>query len=125
MDTVQDQVNTFVKEKVLPEYRPIVAAFRDLIKKDFPELTEEMRGGTEKYYGVPAYRLNRIVVLISPTKQGITFAFSSGKALEDKYHMLEGVGNKSLNIRLKSIDEFDKEKISYYLRQAVEYDKEK
>lgn len=117
------QVDEFIKTKVLLEYRPLVEAFRALIAADFPELTEEMRGGTEAYYGTPVYRLNRIVAVISPTKQGITFAFSEGKSFEDKYKMLEGVGNKTLNIRLSSLNEFDAEKMRYYVQQAVEHDK--
>jgi hypothetical protein len=49
-------VNDFIKTKVLPEYRPIVETFRKLVKDEFPEISEEMRAGTEAYYGVPAYR---------------------------------------------------------------------
>lgn len=49
-------VEEFIETKVLPECRPLVTAYRELINKDFPELKEEMRGGTEKYYGVPAVR---------------------------------------------------------------------
>lgn len=116
-------VEDFIQQRVLPQYQPLVAAFRELIQKDFPELTEEMRGGTEAYYGVPVYRLNRIVITLSPTKQGITFAFSEGKSFEDKYKLLEGVGNKTLNIRLRSTDEFDADKMRYYIQQAIDTDK--
>lgn len=116
-------VEEFINERVGEEYRPIVAAFRKLVKDKFPELKEEMRGGTEAYYGVPAYRLNRIVVLISPTKKGITFAFSEGAKLNDKYKLLEGVGTKALNIRLSNMEDFDEEKMAYYIREAVELDK--
>lgn len=125
MSTIEKVVDNYVKTKVLPEYQPLVTAFRTLVKKDFPELTEDMRGGTEKYPGTPVYRLKRIVVVISPTQKGITYAFSDGAAFEDKYGMLEGVGNKSLNIRLTSIDEFDAGKMSYYLQQAIKIDNNK
>lgn len=118
-------IDDFIQQKVLPEYRPLVTAFRELIRKDFPELSEEMRGGTEAYYSVPVYRLNHIVITLSPTKQGITFAFSEGKTFEDKYELLEGVGNKTLNIRLHSIDEFDADKMRYYIQQAVDIDRNK
>ena len=121
----QNSIEDFIHAKVLPEYRQLVEAFRALVRRDFPELTEEMRGGTEKYYGVPVYRLTRIVVTVSPTKQGITFAFSEGKTFEDKYHMLEGVGNKTLNIRLKHLEDFDEVKMRYYLQQAVDFDRKK
>lgn len=117
--STQQLVEEFIEEKVLPEYRPLVEAFRTLVKQDFPQLKEEMRGGTEAYYGTPVYRYNHILVTISPTKHGITYAFSEGKKFEDKYKMLEGVGNKTLNIRLKSIEEFDISKMSYYLEQAI------
>lgn len=116
-------IEDFIEQKVLPEYQPLVVAFRKLIQKDFPELREEMRGGTEAYYSVPVYRLNRIVFTLSPTKHGITFAFSEGKSFEDKYKLLEGVGNKTLNIRLHSIDEFDADKMRYYVQQAIDIDR--
>ena len=122
---VDKTIEKFIQDKVLPEYQPIVAAFRTLIQKEFPELKEEMRSGTEAYYGVPIYRLKRIVITLSPTKHGITFAFSDGKSFEDKYGMLEGVGNKTLNVRLGSVDEFDAEKMRYYIQQGIEADRAK
>lgn len=69
------------------------------------------------------YGLNQIVTLISPTKNGITFAFSEGAKFKDKYKLLEGVGNKTLNIRLSSIDQLDPVIMRYYIAQAVELDK--
>lgn len=117
-------VDDFISDKVLPEYRLIVAAFRELIRKDFPELKEEMRAGTEAYYGTPSYRFKRIVAVISPTKKGITFAFSKGASFKDKYKLLEGVGNAAKNVRLGRLEDFDEEAMKYYLRQAVEADKE-
>lgn len=124
MSENKSTIETFIHDKVLPEYQPIITTFRALIASDFPELKEEMRGGTEAYYSVPVYRLNRIVITISPTKQGVTFAFSEGKLFDDKHKMLEGTGNKTLNIRLKSIDEFNAEKMSYYIKQAITIDKQ-
>lgn len=47
-------VNDFIKTKVLPEYRPIVEAFRKLVKDEFPEISEEMRAGS-RYRGVLWY----------------------------------------------------------------------
>jgi hypothetical protein len=117
-----DLVDKFINDKVLPGYRPIVTAFRGLIRKDYPELTEEMRGGTEKYYGVPEYRLNRVVAVISPTKKGVKFAFSKGASFEDKYGLLEGTGNTTRNVRLSKLEDFDQEAMKYYLDQAITLD---
>lgn len=43
MDATQRTIDEFIKTMILPEHRPIVDAFRKLIKKDFPQLKEEMR----------------------------------------------------------------------------------
>lgn len=118
-------VDEFITQKVLLEYRPLVEAFRKLVNNKFPQLSEEMRGGTEKYYGTPVYRYHHLLVTISPTKQGITYAFADGKQFEDKYNLLEGVGNRTRNIRLTSPDEFDEQKMSYYLQQAIEIEDKK
>ncbi len=119
---MKTSIKLFIESKVLPEYQSIVNKFRALIKKEFPNLKEEMRGGTEKYYGVPVYRLNRIILTISPTKKGITFSFSDGKKFEDKYSLLEGEGNKSLNLRVSKVEDYKDEILRYYIKQAIEFD---
>ena len=101
------EVDAFVEARVLPAYRPVFAAFRALVRTDFPQLTEGMRGGADAYPGVPVYRLNRIVVTISPTKKGITFNFTDGGAFDDAYGLLEGVGHKTRNVRWSKPEEFD------------------
>ena len=84
-----------------------------------------MRGGTEKYYGVPVYRQNRIVITVSPTQKGITFSFAEGKQFEDKFGLLEGVGNKTLNLRISSLNDYSEEVLAYYIKQGIEIDDEK
>ena len=115
-------IELFIESKVLPEYQPIVEKFRTLIKNEFPNLKEEMRGGTEKYYGVPVYRYNRILITLSPTKKGITFSFTDGKIFEDKYSLLEWEGNKSLNLRINKIDDCKDEFLRYYIKQVIKID---
>lgn len=115
-------IELFIESKVLPEYRAMVDRFRRLIKSEFPDLKEEMRGGTEKYYGVPVYRYHRIIITLSPTKKGITFSFSDGKKFEDKYSLLEGEGNKTLNLRISNVDDFQEEIFRYYITQAITLD---
>lgn len=114
-------VDDFVAQKVLPEYRPIVARFRKLITNEYPELTESMRGGTEAYYGVPVYKLRTTAVTISPTKQGITFNFATGATFEDKYNLLEGLGKTTKNWRVKDLSSFNKTIARYYIDQSLEF----
>jgi len=120
--TVNDQVEAFVEARILPAYRPIFAAFRDLVRTEFPQLTEGLRGGTDAYPGVPVYRLKRIVVTVSPTKKGITFNFTDGVGFDDPFGLLEGVGNKTRNVRWSRPEQFDAEPMRSYLRQAIEAD---
>ncbi|MCK0159629.1 DUF1801 domain-containing protein [Allomuricauda sp. F6463D] len=116
-------INQFIEDKIKEEYQPIFSKFKGLINAKFPMLKEEMRGGTEKYYGVPVYRHNSIIITVSPTKKGITFSFTDGKQFEDKYNLLEGVGNKSLNLRLSDPKDFKDDIFEYYILQAIDLDR--
>lgn len=115
-------INQFIKNKIKEEHQPIFTKFRSLIITKFPTLKEEMRGGTDKYYGVPVYRHNRIIISVSPTLKGITFSFTNGKQFEDKYNLLEGVGKKSLNLRISDSKDCKADILEYYILQAIELD---
>jgi hypothetical protein len=110
-------VDEFVERRVLPEFRPIVAELRKLMRRHAPD-AQEMIG-----YGIPVYKLKRTLAVISPTKQGITFAFSRGAEFEDRYGLLEGVGKVSKNVRMKNLNEVNKPALRYYIKQALELDK--
>lgn len=119
---MKNRVESFIAEKVRDEYKPIFVKFRSLIREKYPHVKEEMRGGTEKYYGVPVYKNKRIIITVSPTQKGITFSFANGKFFKDKYKLLEGVGNKTLNLRVAKIDDFQADVMEYYIKQAVKLD---
>ena len=117
-------IDAFIEQKVQPDHRAIVAAFRQLVARVAPELKEGMRGGTEKYFGVPVYRLKRDVIAISPSKQAITISFARGAAFDDPYGLLGGAGKTSKTVRLKSMGDFDSEALSHYVKQAVAHDRD-
>ncbi|MGH7764286.1 MAG: DUF1801 domain-containing protein [Candidatus Dormibacteraceae bacterium] len=110
-------VDEFVKKRVLPEYRDIVAELRKLMRNYAPDAREVIS------YGVPMYKQSRTLAVISPTKQGITLAFSRGARFQDKYGLLEGKGKVSKNVRMRSVKEINKAALRYYIRQALEFDK--
>jgi len=112
-------VDEFVETKVLPEYQDIVRALRTLMKECAPGAKEGIS------YGIPAYRGKRILAVISPTKKGITLAFSRGAEFEDKYGLLEGVGKVSKNVRIKHLTEINEAALRYYIVQALELDAQK
>src|SRR4030066_2602817 len=109
-------VDEFVATRVLPEYRPIVEKVRELIKACAPEAKEIIS------YGIPAYRVNKIIAVISPTKKDITLAFTRGAEFEDRYKLLRGVGKVSKNVKFKKVSQVDRDVLSYYIQQALELD---
>ena len=65
-------VDEFVENKVLPEFRPVVAAIRSLMKETAPGAKEVIS------YGTPMYIQNQTLAWITPNKKGITFGFTHG-----------------------------------------------
>lgn len=108
-----NSVDAFVKSRVLPEFRPVVQMIRQLMKQNAPGAQEIIS------YGIPAYKMRRIIAVISPTKVDITLAFSRGAQFEDKYGLLKGVGKTSKHVKIKSVAEANKAALRYYIRQAV------
>ena len=109
-------VDEFVQAKVLPELQPVVALIREMMKEYAPNVKELIS------YGIPAYRAKRIIAVISPTKKDITFAFSRGAQMEDKYNLLRGVGKSSKHVKIKRVAEANREALRYYIQQALEMD---
>jgi hypothetical protein len=107
-------VDEFVKTRVLPEFQPIVAMIRELMKECAPKATEIIS------YGIPVYKIKKIFAVISPNKEGITFSFTHGTEIEDRYNLLRGVGKVSRHVKIKDIANVNKEALRYYIKQALE-----
>jgi uncharacterized protein YdeI (YjbR/CyaY-like superfamily) len=63
------------------------------------------------------------LAVISPTKKDITFSFSKGAEFEDKYGLLQGVGEVSKHVKIKNVNEVNKTALKYYSKQALKLDK--
>ena len=109
-------VDEFVQTRVLPEFHPVVALIRELMKECAPEAKEIIS------YGIPAYRIKRIIAVISPTRKDITFAFSRGLSFEDRYGLLRGMGKVSRHVKIKSVAGANQEAMRYYIKQALEFE---
>ena len=109
-------VDDFIRSKVLPEYKDIVTMLRQAMREIAPEAQELIS------YGIPVYKRNRILAVISPTKKDITFAFSRGAEFADKYGLLQGVGNVSKHIKLRTPKDVNKTVLRYYIKQALDFD---
>src|SRR5687768_14123024 len=112
-------VDDFVEHKLAPENRPVVAMIRELMRECAPQAEEVIA------YGIPMWRGNRMLAVISPTKKEITFAFSKGAAFKDRYGLLRGVGKVSKHVKIKSVAEANKDALRYYIKQALKLDRGK
>jgi hypothetical protein len=77
-------VDEFVLDRVLPEFRPIVVTLRELTRVCAPSVTEVIS------YGIPAYKGNRILAVISPIKKDVTFSISRGGRFEENIRLAPG-----------------------------------
>ena len=109
-------VDDFVKAKVLPVHRPIVAMLRALMRAAAPKAQEVLT------YGILGWQGNRILAVVSPTKKDITFSFSRGAEFEDEYGLLGGVGKVSKYVKLQAPHSVSKAALRYYIKQAVAID---
>jgi hypothetical protein len=109
-------VDEFVKRRVQPEHRDVVARLRALIAEWAPGAREELT------YGILAWRNRRIVAVVSPTKKDVTLAFSRGAELVDRHGLLRGVGKVSKHVKIKSVDDMDEDALRDYVNQALELD---
>jgi len=110
-------VEDFLRAKVLPEFQPAVAMIRELMRECAPDAQEIIS------YGLPVYKVKKILAVISPNKEGITFSFTHGKEFEDKYGLLRGVGKVSRHVKIKEPANANMEALRYYIKQALEWEK--
>jgi len=110
-------VDEFVKTKVAPEHRPVVAALRKLIREHAPKAREVMS------YGLPMYYMNAVIAWISPSRSGIALTFQKGVYLEDRYGLLRNPSKHSKQFRMKTLADLNEPALKYYIKQAVKLDK--
>ena len=109
-------VDEFVKSKVQPEFRPIVAAIRSLMKENAPRALEVMS------YGLPMYSQKKPMAWISPSKTGISIGFREGVSFEDKYGLLRGAVKHAKHVKMKTLADVNRPALRYYIKQAVKID---
>jgi uncharacterized protein YndB with AHSA1/START domain len=109
-------VDEFAETMVLPEFQPVVAMLRKLMHETAPGVKEGLM------YGIPAYTGRRPLAVISPTKKDITFSFSRGAEFEDTYGLLKGKGKISKHVKIKNIQDIDKDALRYYIKLALKFD---
>lgn len=111
-------VDEFVEAKVAPEFRPVVAAIRGLMKECAPDAEEVIS------YGMPVYKGKTLFAWINPPKKEVTLSFTRGDKLEDKYNLLLGnAKGGARHAKMKNLEDVNKPALKYYIKQAVSLDK--
>ena len=111
-----DTVDAFVEERVLPEFRDIVAMLRAMMRECAPQATERIS------YGLPMWMGNSTLAWISPSKRDITFGFTYGREFEDRYGLLTGTGKHARHVKIRKLADTNQEALRSYIRQALERD---
>jgi hypothetical protein len=111
-------VDEFVKAKVAPEFRPLVAAIRALVRECAPNAQELIS------YGMPVFKGNQIFAWINPPKKEVTFSFPRGVQLDDRYGLLRGTApGGTKHVKMKKLEDLNKLALKDYIKQAVKLDK--
>jgi hypothetical protein len=109
-------VDEFVKAKVLPEQRPIVATIRKLMKECAPQAEEVIS------YGMPVYRVKKPFAWINVSRTRISLGFREGKSFDDRYGLLRGAAKHAKNVPMASAADVNRAALKYYIKQAVVLD---
>src|ERR1700694_4285549 len=109
-------VDEFVRRKVPPEFRPVVAAIRSQMKQHASAANEAIS------YGIPMYGLKKPIAWSNPSQTGVTFGFREGASFEDRYGLLRGVGKHARHVRMKNLDQVNAPALEYYIKQALKLD---
>lgn len=75
-------------------------------------------------YGSPAWKGNKILTIISPSKTHITFAFERGAEFQDAHGLLAGSGKRTRHVKIKSLDAMNHDALRDYIAQAAGLDNE-
>jgi hypothetical protein len=111
-------IDDYLKTKVLPQHQGIVSALRELMAECAPQAQEVL------LYGSPAWKGNKALAVVSPSKTHITFAFDRGAEFEDAYGLLAGVGKRTRHVKIKALETMNQDALRAYIAQAVRLDSE-
>jgi hypothetical protein len=111
-----NDVDEYVKTKLPPQHHGVVSMLRELMNECAPTAHEVIS------YGSPAWKSNKILAIISPSKTHITFAFSRGAEFNDAHGLLEGVGKTTRHVKIKNLDAVNQNALRDYIQQAVALD---
>jgi hypothetical protein len=109
-------VDDYLQTRLPADQQQIAAELRSLVKQFAPKAEEVISRGS------PAWQGRRLLAIISVSKTHLTLAFARGAEFTDDHGLLAGSGKTTRHLKLKSLDDLDRDALRDYLRQAVALD---
>ena len=111
-------VDQYVSTKITPQHQQIVARLRALMREYAPNAQEAVG------YGMLVWKTPRVFAFITATEKAVTFGFTRGIQIEDRFRLLKGTGKTTRHVKLKSLSALNEneEALRDYIKQAVELD---
>ncbi|MDO6391232.1 DUF1801 domain-containing protein [Pontibacter sp. BT731] len=103
---VTDYINTSEKHKETLE------ALRQLVHNTVPGVTEEFK------WSRPVFRANKDFVYLKTAKTYVTLGFFQAEKLNDPNNLLEGTGKDMRHIKIKNVQDIDRELLREWFRAA-------
>ncbi|MGX7673665.1 DUF1801 domain-containing protein [Plantactinospora sp. DSM 117369] len=110
------KLDEHVRATYSAEHQAIIGVLRDLMMDAAPGAREVISSGSL------AWRGERILAIVSPSRTHLTFAFARGAEFTDRHGLLAGVGKATRHIKIKKPDAVPLGALRDYIRQAVALD---
>lgn len=112
MTTRNPEVDTYIGN-LDPWALKLVGELRRLVMDTVPEATETFK------WSAPTYEYNGLLCAISPGKGYVRLQFYHGADLNDPEGLLEGTGKDLRHVKVRSLDEENREALKALVKQAA------
>jgi len=104
-----NKIDDYIKKQKPPQ-KEICQNLRTIILETYPNILEEMK------YGVPYYGTKIYIVAL---KNHVNLGFTIKGLTKEEIDLLEGTGKTTRHIKIKSLEEIDKENIKNLLKMVM------
>lgn len=111
-----DKVDAYI-EGLSDEIKEITEELRTLVLDTSAEIEEGLK------WGMPNYSYNGLAVYLQPAKKHVNFGIHNGGKIVDKdtKDLFEGSEDKMKHIKVRSINDIDKEYFQMLIKEIMNY----
>lgn len=113
-----EKVDLYI-QKLSGEVKEITEELRKLVLETSEELTEELK------WGMPNYTYNGLAVYLQTAKNHVNFGIHKGGKIAEKdtKNLFEGSGENMKHIKIRSLDDIDKEYFQMLVKEIMAYNR--